>query len=92
MVNDVWRLNLFEVDGSEKEPAAMGSETVLREFKPNAPSAPWTDSITHLSLDREWLTFFIFRDGQRDIPCCLQMRFIVVGQTVQQEYIQEYHV
>ncbi|WVY96821.1 hypothetical protein V8G54_028972 [Vigna mungo] len=74
-------LNLFGVDGSGREPTAMGSGLVLREFKPNAPSAPWTDSITRFSLDRERLTLLIFRDGQRDIPCCLQMRFIVVGQT-----------
>lgn len=83
MLNEADWLNLFGVEGSGKEPTAMGSGLLLREFKPNAPSAPWTDSITRLSFDRERLTLLIFLDGQRDIPCCLQMRFIVVGQTVQ---------
>jgi hypothetical protein len=65
-----------------------------RELVENAPSVPWTDSITRLSLDRERLTFLILRDGQRDIPCCLQMRFIVVGQTVKcntRNYLRKIH-
>jgi hypothetical protein len=34
----------------------------------------------------------ILRDGHREIPCCLQIRFIVVGQTVKQEHFKEQYI
>jgi hypothetical protein len=48
----------------------------------NAPPGPSTDSITFFNLEIDRLTLLICCDSQREIPCCLQMRFIVVGHTV----------
>jgi hypothetical protein len=55
------------------------------DVRVNALSDPSTDSITFFNFEIERLTLLICRDGQREIPCCLQMRFIVVGHTVKKQ-------
>jgi hypothetical protein len=35
----------------------------------------------HLILPRARFTLLIFLNGHLDMPCCLHMRFIVVGHT-----------
>jgi hypothetical protein len=43
-----------------------------------------TDSMAaRLILPRARFTLLIFRNGHLDMPCCLQMRFIVVGHTAE---------
>ena len=44
-------------------------------------STPWTELMTVWIFFNDRLTLFIFRDGHREIPCCLHIRFKVVGQT-----------
>lgn len=46
---------------------------------------PCTDSKTRLILSRERFALASLRNGHLEMPCCLQMRFIVVGQTAQGE-------
>lgn len=55
------------------------------DVRVNALSDPSTDSITFFNFEIERLNFLICRDGQREIPCCLQMRFIVVGHTAKKK-------
>lgn len=45
----------------------------------------FTDSMTRFILSRERFTLLILRNGHLGMPCCLQMRFIVVGHTAKQE-------
>jgi hypothetical protein len=53
---------------------------------------PCTDSKTRLILSRERFALASLRNGHLEMPCCLQMRFIVVGQTAQEERGMLYHV
>ncbi|VFR00952.1 unnamed protein product [Cuscuta campestris] len=89
MISRVGRLlYLTSVGGDEISPSPIGVKFgAIAVLNVNAPLAPCTDSITRLSFDSERLTLFILRDGQRDIPCCLQMLIIVVGQTVNRKII-----
>lgn len=82
-------LEPFKQEGQEMELTATGRGLVVREVNPNVPLVPWTDSITRFNLVSERLTLLILRDGHLEIPCCLQIRFIVVGQTVKQESYSE---
>ena len=71
----------FGAVGQDVESTPRGSGVVAKEGMVNVPSAPCTDSITRFSLVSERLTLLILREGHLEIPCCLHIRFIVVGQT-----------
>lgn len=82
---DVFRQSpIFALKGGP-EPDRFGEANSWKlEYKDpiwKAPDAPSTESITSWSFCNEWPTFFIFREGQRLIPCCRHILFNVVGQT-----------
>jgi hypothetical protein len=78
-------LALSTLKESDEGPTGIVGRGPVIDVRLNAASEPWTDSITCFNFERDRLTLLIFRDGQREIPCCLQMRFMVVGHTVKQE-------
>ena len=53
----------------------------VAESNLSPPSIPWTESSTVCIFLNDLFTLLILRDGHLMIPCCLHIRFNVVGQT-----------